>query len=145
MKPLPHEYSVNLSYNGNMEGALNSEGQTTINYAAPVDFDGPGTGWSPETMLLASVSSCVALTFASIAKMMKVDFTDLQIQVKGIVNNMPNEKRMHFAEIALQPALKLGNPPDESKLPKIWENTEKHCLVSNSLTSKITIAPTQLS
>lgn len=144
MHPLPHQYRMTLQYNGGLAGALNSTDQAAIPFAAPVEFDGPGTGWSPETLLLSSVSGCIALTFAAICKMMKVEFSHLEISATGIVENIPGDKRMHFSRIELQPALQLTNPADEGKLPKIWENTEKHCLVSNSLKTPVHIQPPQL-
>ncbi len=143
MHPLPHHYTVRLRYDGNMEGAAETNGQPSVKYSAPKEFDGPATGWSPEAMLLGSISSCIALTFQAVAKMMGVGFSDLLITAEGTVNALEG-KRMHFAEITLTPSLKLADPAHEGKLPKIWENTEKHCIISNSLKTTVHIAHTEL-
>lgn len=144
MHPLPHQYTITLQYTGAMEGQVTSAGQPTIKFSAPKEFDGPGTGWSPETMLLSSVTSCIALTFQIVAKMMGVAFSELTFAAEGIVNTFDG-KRMHFEKITLTPSLKLTDPAQEGKLGKIWENTEKHCIISNSLKTAVHIAPTQLS
>lgn len=143
MHPLPHHYKISLQYTGALEGRLTAEGQPPLLFAAPKEFDGPGTGWSPETMFLNAVTACIALTFQIVAKMMGVGFNDFTIRAEGIVNTFEG-KRMHFEAITLTPSLTLTDPTQEGKLPKIWENTEKHCLVSNSLKTAVHIAPTQL-
>ena len=143
MHPLPHHYTITLQYVGGMEGTVATEGQPTLKYSAPKEFDGPGTGWSPEALLLNSVATCIALTFHIVAKMMGVGFSNLQIAATGVVNAFDG-KRMHFEKITLAPSLTLTNPADESKLGKIWENTEKHCIISNTLKTHVTIAPAQL-
>lgn len=139
MHPLPHNYSMTLNYNGNMEAVAQCAGQADFAVSAPAEFGGPASGWSPEGLLLNSVASCIALTFANIASMMKVEFSNLTIAASGVVDNMEGEKRMHFSSITLQPSLTLANPADEAKLAKIWENTEKFCLVSNSINTPVHI------
>lgn len=138
MHKLPHNYRMTLNYTGNMEGSLHTENQTDIKLSAPPEFDGPGTGWSPETLFLSSISGCMALTFAAIAKGSKVEYSDLTLAVEGVVDAMA-DKRMHFSEIKVKPRLKLANPADESKMPRMWESVEKHCLVSNSVQTPVKI------
>ncbi|MBI2342801.1 MAG: OsmC family protein [Deltaproteobacteria bacterium] len=140
MHPLPHRYHVALTYRGDKTGALTTDGQPTIGFSAPKEFDGPGSGWSPETLLLNAVAACVTLTFGAIAAMMQVEYRDLTIEATGTVDKIEGGKQMHFSEITLRPTLRLANPADESKLPKMWESTEKHCLVSNSLKTPVHIA-----
>jgi peroxiredoxin-like protein len=143
MHPLPHHYTITCRYTGAMEGTLDTADQATINLSAPKEFGGPGSGWSPEALFLNAVTGCIALTFSVIANMMKVEYRDLAFEAIGTVDAMEG-KRMHFSKIELKPSLTLANAADESKLPKIWENTEQHCLVSNSLKTPVEIATTQL-
>ncbi len=143
MKNLPHHFQATVKLDAHLAGSFGAEGLSAVPLTAPVEFDGPGTGYSPEALLLASVASCVALTFQVIAKMMKVECSNLQIKASGVVDALP-DKRMHFASIELTPSLKLANADDAAKLPKMWQNTEKHCLISNSLQAPVHIAETQL-
>jgi peroxiredoxin-like protein len=143
MHPLPHTYQINCTFTGNKEASVGCAGQPTIKMSVPKEFDGPNTGWSPEAMFLNALAGCVAFTFSTIAGMMKLDFSNLMIAATGTVEAHP-DKRMYFSKVTLQPSLTLANPADESKLPKMWENTEKHCLVSNSVQCPVEIQPPQI-
>jgi organic hydroperoxide reductase OsmC/OhrA len=60
MHPFPHHYYV--SAEGNATGAvtLSSPGLATLESAPPVEFDGPGDRWSPETLLVGAIADCCA-------------------------------------------------------------------------------------
>ncbi len=88
MHPLPHTYKVDFVYKDGMQGELSTAGRDVLPCSAPPEFDGPGTGWSPEALFLNAIAGCVALTFASIAKMMKVEFSEFELAVVGKVDVM---------------------------------------------------------
>ena len=45
--------------------------------SAPVEFDGPGDRWSPETLLIAAIADCFILTFRAIACATRMDWQGL--------------------------------------------------------------------
>ena len=68
MKPLPHRYNVTLTSGEQSYPVLTSDRLEPFTSAPPENFDGPGNLWSPETLLVAAVADCFALTFRAIAK-----------------------------------------------------------------------------
>ena len=66
MKPLPHQYDVDLTGGPSGYAELSTTGVPRLQTAPPAEYDGPGDAWSPEHLLLASVqrafsSRCVRL------------------------------------------------------------------------------------
>ena len=68
MKPYPHHYQVAASAGVEGEVLLASAGLEPINTAPPVEFDGPGNRWSPETLLVGAIADCFILTFRAVAR-----------------------------------------------------------------------------
>ena len=67
MQKFPHHYHAHAL--GRPTGSLVTQSSefTKLDIAAPKEFDGPGDKWSPEDLLVASVASCLILTFRAIA------------------------------------------------------------------------------
>lgn len=143
MSGFPHHFETTLNLVDGQNATMASGNLPGVSVTVPPEFKGPGTGWSPEGLQLSAVASCVAFTFAYMARMMKVEYSDLSIAAKGAVDLMP-DKRMHFSEIHLTPSLKLGNPGDEAKLAGMWQKTEQQCIISNSLKTPVHIEATVL-
>ena len=106
MQPFPHHYEVRLS--GGPEGyaKASSEGLPDLSCEAPKDFDGPGDAWSPEHMLLSSVSTCFLFTLRSVAKLSKFQFKALEMSAEGTLDRKEGATR--FTEIVLRPRLTLA-------------------------------------
>ena len=67
MERLPHLYRVEASARPEGPVALDSSGLETLSTAPPVQYDGPGDRWSPETLFIGAVVDCFALTFRAVA------------------------------------------------------------------------------
>lgn len=68
MQALPHHYSVTAAAAADGDVTLRSAGIPSLQSSSPVQFDGPGDRWSPETLLVAAVGDCLILTFKAIAR-----------------------------------------------------------------------------
>ena len=68
MHPYPHRYTVTAADAASGNLSLSSPGLADIASAPPVEFNGPGDRWSPETLLCAAVAGCLVLTFRAIAR-----------------------------------------------------------------------------
>ena len=62
MERLPHLYRVEASARPEGPVALDSSGLEALSTAPPVQYDGPGDRWSPETLFIGAVVDCFALT-----------------------------------------------------------------------------------
>ena len=77
MQGFPHRYSVNASAKKDGLVLLDSPGAAQLSSAPPIEFDGPGDQWSPESLLTASVADCIILTFRAIAKASSLEWSEL--------------------------------------------------------------------
>lgn len=131
MHPFPHQYRVDVA--GGPDGVLtmSAEGLPSITAAPPVQFGGPGTHWSPETLLVAAAVTCLALTFAAIAQASKLNWTRLSCSGEGVLDRVEGVTR--FTELHLHAQLELPHGADEAKATRLLEKAERSCLVTNSL------------
>jgi organic hydroperoxide reductase OsmC/OhrA len=139
VKPFPHHYRVEVSTP--IEGAviLRSGALPPLTTLPPEEFDGPGDRWSPETLLVASVADCFALTFRAMARASGLVWTHLRLSASGMVERTADGPR--FTAIDLDAA--LSTPPDvsESLARRLLEKAEHGCLVSRSLAFPVRVQP----
>ena len=141
-----HQYEVNLQWNHDRKGTLSSpELPQLIEVVTPPDFyKGIPGFWSPEHLFVASVASCFMTTFLGIAENSKLEYTNLEIEAKGVVNKV--EGKFQVTEIILKPTATIPSNMSIEKLTRVIEMAEKNCLIANSvktiihLQSKVVIA-----
>ena len=131
MKPYPHHYQVAASAGVEGEVLLASAGLEPINTAPPVEFDGPGNRWSPETLLCAAVANCLILTFRAIARASKFDWLELNCRTEALLERVQGGAR--FTRYTSYATLKLPASADAAKARLLLEKSEHSCLVANSL------------
>src|SRR5262245_21712229 len=59
MAPLPHRYEVHLDWPGHGGAELTAGPRPPIEGGVPPEFDGRDSWWSPEHLLLSSLSLCL--------------------------------------------------------------------------------------
>ncbi len=134
MQKFPHHYHAQA--HGRPTGSLDIQSGelTKLDIAAPKEFDGPGDKWSPEDLLVASVASCLILTFRAIATASKLEWSELSCDVEGILEMV--DRKTKFTEIHINASLKVKSQEDEKKAAQILEKAENNCLITNTLTSE---------
>ena len=139
-----HQYEVNLLWESERKGTLSSPVlPTQIEVASPPDFDKGIAGiWSPEHLFVASVSSCLMTTFFAIAENSKLEYLKFDCNATGIVDKV--EGQYTVSEIILKPRLVIPSTQHIDRAKRILEMSEKACLISNSVKTKITLEPTVL-
>ena len=85
------------------------------------------------------MQACFLLTLRAIARASKVDFLGLELDATGTVDRENGITR--FTEIVLRPRLKVPAGADRERALRILEKSEKHCLVSASLSTPIRLEP----
>ena len=61
MQPFPHVYETMASATPAGHVTLRSPGVPELATALPVEFDGTGDQWSPETLLSAAIADCFVI------------------------------------------------------------------------------------
>lgn len=132
-----HSYEVNLSWLENRKGVLSSPVLTqTIEVATPPEFPkGIPNIWSPEHFFVSAVSSCLMTTFLAIAENSKLEFSAFTCQAIGKLDKV--DGKFMVAEIFLKPKIIIKNADQKERAQKVLEMSEKACLISNSIKSKI--------
>lgn len=131
MHPYPHHYSVQAAAAPDGDVHVTSAGLPGLVTAPPVEFDGPGDRWSPETLLCAAVADCFLLSFRGVARAAKITWTSLDCKVRGTLDRVDGKTR--FTEIVIEAALRIPAGTDRDKAAGAMERAEQLCLISNSL------------
>ena len=105
MQAYPHVYQVTATAGAEGQVQLAAAGVDTLASAPPVEFDGPGDLWSPETLLTAAVADCFILTFRAVARGARFAWESLDCRVDAVA----------------------------AKAHQLLEKAEHACLVANSL------------
>ena len=131
MHQLPHTYSVSATAETESIVSLSAPGVTTISSAPPVEFDGPGDQWSPESLLVAAVADCFILSFRGIARASRLDWSELDCHVDGILDRV--DRGLQFTRFNVQASLTISSEDNRAKAEKLLHKAEQSCLVTNSL------------
>ncbi len=138
MHPYPHHYIVRAEGGPDGRVAVNATGLPEIETAPPVEFDGPGGTWSPETLLCASVADCFILTFRALAKISKLEWTELALPVRGQARRVEGVTRFTGFHDACAPRASREDA-DPGTAKTLLEKAEQKCLITNSLNGTQTL------
>jgi len=141
-----HSYNVNISWTQDRKGMMCSpelqnkqvNEANCIEVATPPEFDkGIPNIWTPEHLFTAAVSSCLMTTFLAIAEYSKLDFISFKCGSKGILEKV--DGKFVIGEVLLFPEVVIADASKKERTERILEKSEKACLISNSINSKVTM------
>ncbi|MEQ8471898.1 MAG: OsmC family protein [Marinoscillum sp.] len=140
-----HYYNVDINWNQGRQGMMCSPdlGQSQnhcIEVATPPEFRKGVPGiWSPEHLFTAAVSSCLMTTFLAIAENSNLEFVDFSCVAKGKLEQVNGKYLM--TEIILEPTVVIADERDTERANRVLRKSEKACLISNSIHSKVIMIP----
>jgi organic hydroperoxide reductase OsmC/OhrA len=137
MHPYPHHYTVSGSAVAGGAVTISAAELAPLETAPPREFDGPGGTWSPETLLCAALADCFLLTFRILARIGRFEWQRLECRVEGQLERI--ERVPHFTRFAIHAALTVGAGADQAKGRLLLEQSERGCLISNSLRGERTL------
>ncbi|QRM90633.1 OsmC family peroxiredoxin [Lacinutrix sp. WUR7] len=141
-----HIYNVNVNWTQDRKGTLcspelknNTTNETNcIEVATPPEFPGGMPNiWTPEHLFTAAISSCLMTTFLAIAEYSKLEYISFTCESKGILEKV--DGKFVISEVLLFPEVVITDASKRERTERILEKSEKACLISNSVTSKITM------
>ena len=100
MRAFPHRYMISAIAGPDGEVALTGQRLPRLGSLPPVEFDGPGDRWSPETLVAAAVADCFVLTFRGIAKAARLPWLPMTCEATGTVDR--GEHVTRFTRFDLQ-------------------------------------------
>ena len=135
MQEYPHRYSVAAVANADGDVELESDRLPSLASAPPLQFDGPGNLWSPETLLVAAIADCFVLTFRGIARASKLSWIRLRCDVEGVLDRVEHVAR--FTEFLVHATLEIPAGSNEDQARRLLARAEKSCLVTNSMKAAV--------
>lgn len=135
MEQLPHRYTVNVISAPDTSLSVFSNDLPVIKVAAPKEYGGPGDQWSPEELLMASLSSCLILSFKAIARASKLEWDDLQCDSVGTLDKV--DGAVLFTKINTKATLLVNDSNVVEKAERLLRKAETTCFISHSLSSEL--------
>jgi peroxiredoxin-like protein len=136
MEAFPHHYRAGFTAaSGEPALTLASPGLAPLVCAAPAEFGGPGDQWSPETLLVAAIASCFALSFRSVAEASKFEWRRLDCQVDGTLDRQDRVTR--FTAVALTVELEIDAAASAERAERLLHKAEEICLITNSMNAEV--------
>jgi len=138
---LSHSYTENLSWEHDRQGILFSdELEQTVEVATPPPFPkGVEKIWSPEHLFTAAVNSCFMTTFLAVAENSKLEFESFTCKASGKLEQVEGKYKM--TEVLLEPELTIKHEKDQDRALRVLQKAEAACLITNSITSTVTMKP----
>src|SRR5215471_6808411 len=97
-----YSYRLNTHWTQHKRGIIEGESiPRTINFAAPPEFGGEPGLWTPEHLLVASVSTCFVSTFRAVAEASKFEFDGVEVETEGTIEKL--ESGFRFTKVVLKP------------------------------------------
>lgn len=137
MQDFPHHYRVALRAQPENDIAVTADGLLSLQTAPPTEFGGPGNRWSPETLLVAAVADCFALSFRAIARASRFGWQSLACEAEGVLDRCDGVTRFVGFRIRAELVLPEGGNTDKAR--RLLEKAEQACLVTNSLVAESTL------
>jgi peroxiredoxin-like protein len=135
-----HKYRTVAWWSSGQTGlAKSNSAPNAIHFSAPPEFGGLEGRWTPEDLLLAALASCFTTTFRAIAGYSKFEYTDLQVEVEGVVSKA--ESGYSFSEIIIRPTLTIHDEEHRDRALRLLQKTNAVCLVSKALTTAAGLEP----
>jgi organic hydroperoxide reductase OsmC/OhrA len=132
-------YKTKTSWTGEKKGILSSSGKPDIEVAVPPEFGGHENIWTPEDLFVASVNICIKTTFLYYAQKQNLELLSYESEAEGILEK--SENKFMFTEIKIMPKIRIASDSQHEKAKEIMILSEKGCLISNSIKSKIEVLP----
>lgn len=129
-------FETQLDWLQGHKGILTADGTGPGIYVTlPAVFGGDGGDWSPEHLLLCSVSSSYMTTYLAYAKKLGFAITHFTCQAIGQIELVDGKYR--FTNFNLYPKIFIANESERKKADEAVAKTHQYCLVGNSLSATI--------
>ncbi len=136
-----HTYTTTVKWENGRIGNLSAPTFPDIKVATPPEFPkGVPNIWSPEHLFVASANICLMTTFLAIAENSNFEFNSFTSEAIGKLEKV--DGKFMISEIELKPSVSIDDENQKEKAIRLIEKSEKACLISNSMKSKMILKPT---
>lgn len=139
MSDFPHIYTTTTQGTTATVLHLKSESLPDLEVAPPTQFGGPEGYWNPEAFFSAAVSSCFILTFKSVARAMKLEWSEIKVDADAYLDKQ--DSKLSFTKVDIFVTLQVPAGTSSDSYLKALKKAEESCLITNSITAVVHLHP----
>jgi organic hydroperoxide reductase OsmC/OhrA len=148
-----HNYSLTITWNGNTGQGTNNytsyershlvsiDGKPDLACSSDAAFRGDKTKYSPEELLLASLSSCHMLWYLHLCSEAGVVVIDYVDRAKGTMIETADGGG-YFTEVTLYPTVTVSDESMVEKADVLHKKAHELCFIANSVNFPVHHSPT---
>lgn len=107
--------------------------------SVPSHNGGDDRRWNPEDLFGAALSTCFMYTFLALAKKVRVDVVAYDDEVT--LDMATEDRQTRIARATLAPTITLAAGAHAAKAETMFGKAHKYCVIANSTTAEIVLAP----
>jgi organic hydroperoxide reductase OsmC/OhrA len=138
--PFPHCYDVELAWTGRGGAALSAGPRPVIEGGPPPEFQGKDAWWSPEHLLLSSLSLCLMTTYQAITEKAHLPIAHYDSRAEGVLDRMPTG--LGFTRLVLHVAVKVTSREHVDRARQLLFKAKDHCIVARTLMPPVQLEAT---
>ena len=137
-----YTYRVSAWWTSGRTGLAKCESSpNTIHFSEAAELGGLQGRWTPEQLLLCALAGCFTTTFNDVARSVKFDYTDLEVEIEGSVRRS-RTAGCNFNEILIRPRLTIISEEQRETGLTLLRRTKAICMISRAITVPQTMEPT---
>lgn len=140
MNEFPHVYTTTAEGTQEMVLKLKCEPLPVTDVTPPPQFGGPEGTWNPEIFFSAAISTCYILTFKAVARAMKLDWSNINVDSDAYLDKV--DGKMRFTKVDIFVTINIPSGAHEESYMKALQKAKENCLITNSINSEISLSPT---
>ncbi len=132
-------YTTGVRWEAELLGTLACQGRPDIKISSPPEFKGQDGLWTPETLYVGSIESCLFLTFVALAKAKKLDFLGYESQAVGTLEQLYG--KFVVSKVVVKPKVTVKTAEDAKVAQDVLGTMHDQCFISNSVESEVVVEP----
>jgi organic hydroperoxide reductase OsmC/OhrA len=132
-------FTTEIQWTEGRGGELKSNGLPPLEVAAPPEFHGRKSTWTPEHLYVGSVASCFMLTSVALAEHAKLVWESFSVKAEGKLGDV--EGRRQITEIILTPTAVVSRIDDVERAEALLLKAERNCFIAASIKSRVVVLP----
>ncbi len=132
-------YKAKTTWDSGRRGVLSAADKPDIVVGSPPEFKGRPDNWSPEELLIASVNTCIMLTFLTLIQGQDLTLAGYDSEVEGLLENV--DGKYLVTEVTVRPRIAVSGEAEVARARELIESAETRCFMSNSVKAKVRLIP----
>jgi len=124
---------------GGRASTISADGKPTFRVASAPEFRGEPNVWTPEDLFIASIDTCLLITFAAIVQKQQIPVDAYYSESVGTLEFAEGAYR--FTRVVVRPTIVLANEDATDAARGAIQRAHRECLVANSLLTTVIVEP----